>query len=245
MFNLTVVQWLIVSLSALFFGVSKTGLPGLGILAIPLMANVIPARASTGVVLPMLIFADIFAVAYYHKKAVWPHLVRIIPWAMAGIVVGYLIMGWINDQQLKPVIGLVILVMLALNYWRNSRGEDRPVPNRWWFAACMGLLAGITTMMANAAGPIMIIYLLAMRLPKTEFISTGAWYFFLLNWFKVPFSANLGLITPDSIRFNLVLFPVIAVGAIAGIIILKRIPEKAFNNIAQALAGLAAVKLLF
>jgi len=245
MFNLTFYQWLVVALSAVMIGLSKTGLPGMGILAIPLMAWVLPARASTGVVLPMLIFADFFAVGYYRRFAVWSKLVRLLPWAAVGVFLGYLALGRVNDQQLKPIIGGIVLVMLALNFWRNYGQEDRPVPVWWWFAALFGLLAGVTTMMANAAGPVMAIYLLAMRLPKNEFIGTGAWYFLLVNCFKVPFSAHLGLINSQSFHFNLVLFPLVALGALGGIKLLKRIPEKTFNYAVQGLAGLAAIGLLF
>jgi uncharacterized membrane protein YfcA len=109
----------------------------------------------------------------------------------------------------------------------------------------MGLLAGTTTMLANAAGPIMVIYLLAMGLPKKEFIGTGAWYFFLGNLFKVPFSASLGLINPASLKLNLLLFPGIALGAVLGILVIKKIPEKSFSVIVQALTAAAALKLIF
>ena len=244
MFDLTFYQWLVSGLSAVMIGLAKTGLPGIGILAIPLMAWVLPARASTGVVLPMLIFADFFAVGCYRRFAVWPKLVRLLPWAAVGVFLGYLALGRVNDQQLKPIIGGIVLVMLALNFWRNYGKEDRPVPTWWWFAALFGLLAGVTTMMANAAGPVMAIYLLAMRLSKNEFIGTGAWYFLLVNCFKVPFSAHLGLINSQSFHFNLVLFPLVALGALAGMKLLKHIPEKVFNYLVQGLAALAAVNLL-
>ncbi|MFA5393275.1 MAG: sulfite exporter TauE/SafE family protein [Candidatus Ratteibacteria bacterium] len=245
MFNLTFYRWLVVALSAFMIGLSKTGLPGTGILAVPLMAWVLPARASTGVVLPMLIFADFFAVGYYRRFVVWPKLVCLLPWAAAGVFLGYLALGRVNDQQLKPIIGGIVLVMLALNFWRNYGKKDRPVPAWWWFAALFGLLAGVTTMMANAAGPIMAIYLLAMRLSKNEFIGTGAWYYLLVNCFKVPFSAHLGLINSQSLHFNLVLFPLVALGALAGIKLLKHIPGKIFNHLIQGLAALAAINLLF
>ena len=239
-------QWAVAALSAVMIGMAKTGVPGLGILCVPLMASIMPAKVSTGVVLPMLIFADVFAVAYYHRHAVWPHLFKLMPWALAGIIIGYFIMGRISDAQLKPVIGVIVLVMLGLHYVRDRINGDNPnVPTQWWFAAVLGLIAGITTMLANAAGPIMIIYLLAMRLPKNEFIGTGAWYFLILNCVKVPFSMNLGLITAGSLKFNLTLFPCVFVGVIAGILLLKKIPQKAFNIIVQLLAALAAVNMLW
>jgi len=136
--------------------------------------------------------------------------------------------------------------MLALDYWREQRkGENAQIPSYWWFAAVLGLFTGITSMMANCAGPIIIIYLLAMRLPKIEFIGTSAWYFLIINWIKVPFSVNLGLITAESLKFNLTLFPLIAIGALAGIMILKRIPQKTFRVIVQVLAAAASLHLLF
>ncbi len=239
--------WLVSALSAAVIGISKTGIPGSGILAIPAMAEVLPARSSTGVVLVLLIFADMFAVAYYKRHAVWGHLLRILPFTAAGIVLGYLALGRISDRQLQPVIGGIVLTMLLLNFvfLRDKRDGVQPrIPSQRWFAAALGLTAGVTTMMANAAGPILVIYLVAMRLPKQQFIGTSAWYFLILNWVKVPFSANLGLINLESLRFNLALFPLVALGAAAGIFILKRIPQKVFSSAVQALAGLAAVKLL-
>ncbi len=227
--------WLIIAICAVLIGLTKTGIPGLGILAIPLMAAIVPARSSTGIVLVMLMIGDAFAIIYYRHNAIWSYLVKLLPWTVAGVVIGYFMMGIINDQQLKPIIGVIILVILGLNFWRN-RKADVSVPT--------GLAAGITTMMANAAGPIIIIYFLAMRLPKTEFIGTGAWYYFILNWFKVPFSLNLGLITDQSLQLNALLFPIIAVGAVAGIIAIKYIPEKKFEVIVQILTLVAAINLL-
>ena len=237
--------WTVLGLSAVLIGLSKTGIPGLGILSIVSVAAVIPARASTGLILPMLIIGDIFAVSYYHRHAVWRHLVRLLPYAVAGVIAGYLLLGHVNDQQLRRIIGGIVLALLAVNSWRNRcMPEDDAVPSAWWFPAILGLLAGITTMMANAAGPIMAIYLLAMRLPKKEFVGTGAWYFLMVNCFKVPFSAQLGLITLASLKFNLILAPLIILGAVAGIGVVKKIPEKHFNLIVQFLALAGAVKLL-
>lgn len=245
MLDVSWMGWMVMGLSAFFIGLSKTGLPGVGILAIIAVAAVIPARASTGLILPMLIIADIFAVSYYHRHAVWKHLIRLLPYAVVGVIAGYLAMGHVNDQQLRRLMGGIVLVLLGLNYWRNRHvADDAPVPSAWWFPAGLGLLAGITTMMANAAGPIMIIYLLAMRLPKEEFVGTGAWYFFMVNCFKVPFSAHLGLITLESLKFNLLLTPLLILGALAGIVLVKRIQEKHFNAMVQWLALAGAIKLL-
>jgi uncharacterized protein len=245
MYGVQGLDWWIAITGAALIGIAKTGLPGVGIVAIPLFAAIIPAKASTGVVLPMLILADVFAVTGYRRHAVWSHLIRIVPWTLGGVVAGFFMLGRVNDNQLRPIIGAIILGMLALNVWRDRRsnGGSR-IPTNAGFAALTGLLAGATTMMANAAGPIMTIYLLAMRLPKAEFIGTGAWFFFLMNVFKVPFSAHLGLINAESVRFNLLLAPATVAGALSGFALARWIPQKPFNLAAQLLAAAGAVKLM-
>jgi uncharacterized membrane protein YfcA len=245
MFDLDIMGWLVVSLCAVLVGIAKTGIPGVTILVVPLMAGVLPARSSVGVLLGMLMLGDLFAATYYRRHAQWGHVVRLLPVTLLGIVAGYSGLKVVTNQQLKPIIGGIVLGMLALSCWRTRAGEKHAsIPTQWWFATAIGLLAGITTMMANAAGPIMVIYLLAMRLPKTEFVGTGAWFFFVVNWMKVPFSANLGLMTAESLTLDLLMLPLIAAGAAAGILVLKRIPQRIFTAVVQFLAAAAAVKLL-
>ena len=169
MASLAITQYMLAGFCALLVGVTKTGLPGLGILIVPLFAVVLPARVSTGALLPLLMAGDVIAVTYYRRMAVWPRLVRLLPWTAAGIVLGYLAMDRLAEARFRPLLGAVIIVLLAVNFWRERR-PNASFPSRWWFAAVMGLLAGITTMFANAAGPVMVIYLLAMGLPRTEFI---------------------------------------------------------------------------
>ena len=243
MMELNLFGWVVVASCAVMVGISKTGLPGMGILFVPLMAMVIPAKQSTGMVLGILILADVFAVSYYHRSAMWRHIIRLIPATLVGIVAGYFVMKVISDSQLKPIIGVIVVVMLAVNWWRNRRGED--VPTEWWFAEVMGFFAGLTTMMANAAGPVMIVYLLAMRLPKVEFVGTSAWFFFIVNWLKVPFSVHLGLINVESIKLGFIMLPFIIIGAVLGIVALEKMPQKVFEITIQLLALVAAIKLLF
>ena len=244
--DLTLQGWIVVAICALIGGGAKTGIPGLGILAVPLMALVLPARESTGILLGILILSDLFAVVYHRHNARWPYVLRLLPAALAGIAAGYFGLQAVNDQQLKPIISGIVLIMLCINYWRTkAENKDVSIPTQWWFAVGLGFMAGVTTMMANAAGPIMVIYLSAMRLPKVEFVGTGAWFFFVVNWIKVPFSANLELMTVESIKLNLIVLPFIAAGAVVGIFLLKRIPQKSFTAIVQILAAAAAIKLLF
>jgi uncharacterized membrane protein YfcA len=194
--------------------------------------------------LPLLIAGDIIAEAYYRRQAVWPRLLRLLPWAAAGIFLGYLAMGRLADSQFRPMLGAVILALLAANLWRERR-PAAAFPGRWWFAAVMGLLAGVTTMFANAAGPVMTIYLLAMGLEPAEFIATGAWFFFIVNCLKVPFSVSLGLINRDSMLLDAQLVALVGAGALLGILLLRRLPSRAFNRIVQVLTLAAALRMMW
>jgi uncharacterized membrane protein YfcA len=249
-FELSGMQWAMLALTALLVGVSKTGIPGVGVIAVPLIAIVwADAKESVGLLLPLLIFADLFAAGYYRRKALWSHIIRLLPWALAGIVVGFFALERIHGEHLKPVIGGIVLAMLGLKFWQSNRKKcDCPNENDvvapWFFVIFIGFLTGLTSMMANAAGPIMIIYLLAMHLPKTEFVGTAAWFFFIVNWMKFPFMVKLDLINMQSLKLNATLFPMIAIGAVAGILILKHIPQKIFNKAVLILAAAAAIKLL-
>jgi hypothetical protein len=238
-------QWAVVVTGAFLVGLSKTGIPGIGILAVALFAIVIPAKESSGVVLPVLIAADVIAVAAYRRHAQWNHLWGLFPWAALGILLGYLTVGHIRSEQVNVLIGLLLLGMVVLHLYRKLRGDDADrVPTSLLFTASMGILGGFTTMVANAAGPVMILYLLAMRLPKNEFMGTSAWYFFLLNCFKVPFSANLGLINAASLQLDLPLMAVSMAGAAFGKQLLPYINQRAFEAIALAFTLIAAFRLL-
>jgi len=243
-------QWAVAILGALLIGLSKTGIAGIGVLAVGLFALLFPAKNATGIVLPILIAADVVAVTAFRRHAVWSHLWSLMPWAAAGIVIGYFAMGKINNNQVAKLVGVILIVMVVLHFWRQSvvskqsAEEAEKVPDSIWFAAAVGLTAGFTTMIANAAGPIMILYLLSMRLPKMEFIGTGAWYFLILNCFKVPFGFELGIIDAKSLLFDLQLAPFAVIGALTGRSIIKYINQKLFENLALFFTVVAALKLL-
>lgn len=237
--------WAVLAAGAFAIGIAKTGLPGVGILVVPLLAIVFGAKASVGLLLPILIFADLFAVGYYRRHGKWRHLVRLLPWALAGILAGYVILSQVDSQTLKPVIGVIVLGMLAVRFRSIFKGDEQSVPQHPLFSASMGFLAGATTMMANAAGPVMVLYLLSMRFDKKKFIGTAAWFFFIVNWVKVPFMAQLDMITIASLKMDVMVFPAVIAGAVTGIWLLNRIPQRLFNIAALLLAAGAAVKLLF
>jgi uncharacterized membrane protein YfcA len=243
MLDFSHVEWTIVVLSALLIGFSKTGIPGTGILMVPLMAMVMPAKESTGFVLPMLAMADIMAIIYWRRHVELRHLIRLLPWAWLGVVIGAVCLRTITNDQLKPTIGAIVLVLIGGSWLRERFVNDAQIPAHWLFAALMGIMAGSTSMMANAAGPIMIIYLMAMRLAKREFIGTGAWFFWILNLSKLPFSSKLSLINGPSLLTNFSLLPVLLLGGVLGIFLVHRVPQKAFDFIVKFLAMASAFYL--
>lgn len=236
--------WTALNGAALVAGISKTGVPGLGILSVPLAALAMPAKESTGLLLPLLSAGDLGAVGLNFRGARWPIVLRLLPWTLVGIVAGYFVMGTIPDAAFKPLLGGLILTLLALDLVRKRKGLALPQGNRV-AAAAAGILAGFCTMLANAAGPLMSIYLLAMGLSKEDFIGTQAWFFLIVNLAKWPFSLGLGLITAQSFRVDLFLLPAVAAGELLGFLLLKRLPQKAFNTVARVLAALGGIKLFF
>lgn len=238
-------QWCLAAVAAIFVGLSKTAVGGLGLVSVAVFANLMPAREASGFVLPLLICADAIAVLAYRRHTQWVHLVRLFPWTGLGVLLGWFALGRINDAQASILVGTIILAMVAIHVWRRRKGEVSAEAHGPWFGVFMGVLAGFTTLIANAAGPLMALYLLAMRLPKMEFVGTAAYFFFLLNLFKVPFMINLGLIDARSITGNLVLVPAVIAGAIAGRLLLTRINQKLFEHVALALSALAGLKLLW
>ena len=240
-------QWALAVVAALAIGFAKTGIGGLGMLAVVIFTNLVPAKQASGIVLPMLCFADVVAVLSYRRHAVWAHLWRLLPWTAAGVLAGWWAMGRMDDRQARGLIGAIILAMLAMQLWRRRQaakngGEET---HGWWFAPLCGVLAGFTTLIANAAGPLLAIYLLAMQLPKLEYMGTGALFFMALNLFKVPFMMNLGLINAQSFTLNLWLAPAVLAGALLGRKLLMKIDQKLFENLALGLSAAAGVKLLF
>ncbi|MDD5198855.1 MAG: sulfite exporter TauE/SafE family protein [Terrimicrobiaceae bacterium] len=241
----TSAQWLLCAAAALCIGMAKTGFGGISAVALVLMALVMPARESTGVLLTILIVGDIYAVCAFHRHANWRVVLRLLPAAFLGIFAGWILMPLVPDGAFRPLLGGVTLALIGLLFIQRALPRlATAVSARPAFGWIAGWTGGVTTMIANAAGPIMAIYLLACRLPKMEFVGTGAWFFFVVNLIKVPFSASLGLITRDSLLLTLALAPLVAAGAFLGKWLLLRINQSLFETLLLAFTLLAAVRLL-
>lgn len=238
-------QWLLVTVAALCIGLAKSGFGGIGFVSVLIMAQVLPAKESTGAILPMLIVADIFAVIAYRKHTIWSHLFRLMIPTAVGIVSGWLLMPHIPDQHFGHFLGWVTLALMILVLVQKSFPRiltfavEHP-----GFAWPIGWLTGFTTMLANAAGPVMTLYLLAARLPKYEFVGTAAWFFFIINVAKIPFSWSLGLIHPSSLTMNLILIPAIVGGIFTGRWLLGKINQQAFEWLMIGFTFLGALRLI-
>ncbi len=245
MTELTLAEWLLAIAGAVGLGVGKAGITGLSLLHVIVFAFIFGARESTGIVLPMLLIGDVCAVTAYHQHARWDYVRRMLPPALVGVAAGAWWMRGLDDASFKPVIGWTILTLTVLQAARMQRPEwFGDVPHTRWFAWTLGLAAGAATMLANAAGPIFAVYCLAIALPKFELVGTGAWFFFIINSIKVPFSYGLGLIRPETLLFNAVMAPVIVVSVLAGRTLVRHIPQILFDRLLLAFAAVAALRLI-
>ena len=235
--------WFLFMLAALIVGFSKTSTGGIGILAVVFMALAIPGKASPGVLLPLLVFSDIVAVIYYRQHTDWPILRRILPTTFAGVVAGYFLVKMIPAIYFNKVIGTLILFMVVLGYFfeRHKASFQKATS----LTLVIGFFAGAASMISNAAGPIFGIYLLLLGLNKDAFVGTRAWFFFLMNAVKLPFSAGLGLMNLSTLTLDVMAIPLVLVGAYLGKVFLHWINVRVFNAIVRATALISGVSMLF
>ncbi len=241
----TLSEWLLAALAAFCIGFSKSGFQGSGLVTVLVMAQLFGARDSTGVVLPMLICGDVLSVMVFHQHARWPTIWRLLPPTIIGIVAGFALMHWLDDAAYSPVIGWIVLTLVALQIWRRWRPHVfKHLPRSRAFAVSMGSACGFTTMVANGAGPVMTLYFLATNAAKYELVGTMAWFFLIVNVIKVPFSVELGLIHGSSLLFNLLLIPAIALGIFAGLRLIRIVPQAAFETLLLLFAAIASIRMI-
>lgn len=244
-FSLSTVDWVLIVFCAILIGMSKTGVPGVSMIVVPMLALIFGGKPSTGVLLPILIIADVFAVVYYHRHAKWKHLVRALPWAFAGLFIALWIGNFVNDEQFKRIIAITVFVSIALMIWKDYFYKKEFTPDKWWFAALMGVVGGFATMIGNVAGPIFAIYLLAMHLNKKSFIGTTAWFFFIINLSKFPLQVLVWKnININTLTVDILVLPAIAFGAWLGVFFVKLIPEKAYKWFVIVITVLSAFLIL-
>lgn len=239
----------------MLIGIAKTGVPGVGILVVPVMAKLFGGRPSIGMLLPMLLFADLFAISWYRQHVRWEKLRELLPSVFVGMAAGVVLLWKLGEVKgtrdlLNPIIGGLVLAMVGVHLLRQRLGP-RFGPHSRSAVLYTGSIAGFSTTVSNAGGPVMSIYLTGLELPKEQFMGTTAWYFFLINFSKLPLYLALTALMPDkpfltltSLKFDLIIFPVIVLGVYAGRWLLPRLQQKQFDALVLILATIAAVKLL-
>ena len=241
LFASTPLNWILIILSAFIIGLSKAGLKGIDMMNVTLMAIVFGGKASTGIILPLLCFADIMAVIYYHRHAQWSHFWKLIPWMAVGILIGVYTGKDLNEAIFRKVMAVIIMITVFIMIAMEMR-KSLVIPTNKLFTATMGLSAGFTTMLGNLAGAFANIYFLAMRMPKNDFIGTAAWVFLIINLFKLPFQVfvwkNINLST---IQTDLILLPALIAGFWAGLKIVNRIKDDSYRKVVIILTLIGAV----
>ncbi|MER6749186.1 sulfite exporter TauE/SafE family protein [Streptomyces fungicidicus] len=236
--------------AALLVGFSKTAVSGANTVSLAIFAAVLPAKASTGVLLPILIAGDVLAVLTYRRHAHWPTLWKLFPAVAAGVVAGTLFLVWADDGIVRTSIGAILLMMAGVTVWRrrtaDAAGEPDAVTTRAGRAKARsyGVLGGFTTMVANAGGPVMSMYLLSAGFRKLGFLGTSAFFFLIVNTSKLPFSAGLGLIDADSLLLDAVLVLFVVPGALLGRWAVNRINQRLFEQLVIAATVVGGVQLL-
>lgn len=243
--DLGVLGWAALAVAALVIGMSKTALPGAGTVAVALFAAVLPAKQSTGTILLLLILADVFVVVAYRRHADFRALLRLAPAVIVGMLAGIAFLAVSDDHLVRIVIAGILLLVIAITLLRRhmrrvveGEGSHRVA------AGVYGTLGGFTTMVANAAGPVMSMYFLAARFSVKEFLGTAAWFFAIVNVAKVPFLVGLGMITPTGLLIDAVLAPLVIVSALAGRWVASRIDQTVFERLVIALTVAGAIYLL-
>ncbi|MGW3990990.1 sulfite exporter TauE/SafE family protein [Streptomyces sp. NPDC004830] len=250
LWHLTGWEFAALAFAALLVGFSKTAVSGANTVSLAIFAAVLPARASTGVLLPVLIAGDLLAVATYRRHAHWPTLWRLFPAVAAGVVVGTVFLLWADDAAVRTSIGAILLLMAAVTLRRrrtaDTGAEAEPVTTRAGRlkARSYGVLGGFTTMVANAGGPVMSLYLLSAGFRKLGFLGTSAFFFLIVNVSKLPFSAGLGLIDGRSLLLDLALVLFVVPGALLGTWAVHRIDQRLFEQLVIAATVVGGLQLL-
>jgi len=240
-------EWAVLAMAAGCVGFAKTAIGGIGMVAVALFAVVLPARESTGALLPLLIAGDVVAVTAYRRHASRRTVLALLPGVVPGLFLGALFLAAVGDATLRLVLASTLLVLTGWQLVLRLRGGPTVVtPGRASGPATVtaGVGAGFATMTANAAGPVMTLYLVMAGLPKLQMLGTGAWFFLVVNLLKLPFSASLHLIEPASLALDLALLPPMLLGAGAGRVVVRRLHQQQFEIAALGLAALSAALLL-
>ncbi|WP_420603593.1 sulfite exporter TauE/SafE family protein [Flagellimonas sp.] len=243
--HISISAWVMAATATFLMGTSKAGLKGLATFNVTLLALAFGAKESTGLIMPLLMVGDVFAVFYYNRHTQWKYIIKFLPWMLAGILIGVVVGKDLPETEFKMGMVVVIFISLGMLYWWDKRKSEH-VPSHWLFSGLIGIMAGVCTMIGNLAGAFTNIFFLAMRLPKNEFVGTAAWLFFITNLFKLPFHVFVWeTISYETLLIDLKLLPAIFLGLFAGVAIVKRINDKNYKRFILVVTAIGAIAMLF
>ena len=209
------------------------------------MAILFGGKASTGILIPLMVVADILAVFYYNRHTQWKFLLKILPTMVLGVLVGVWFGNDISEKLFRQIMAVFIILTVIMMVWMDQK-KNKTVPTHWLFASSMGLLSGITSMIGNLAGSFANIYFLAIRLPKNQFIGTAAWLFLIINVFKLPFHIFVWkTVTPESLLLNLFLIPGVLMGFFTGVTLVKLLNNEVYRKFIIIVTAAGALLILF
>ncbi|UII81666.1 sulfite exporter TauE/SafE family protein [Flagellimonas sp. CMM7] len=244
-FEPSLIAWVMAATASFLMGISKAGLKGLSIFNVTLMALAFGAKESTGLIIPLLLVGDVFAVVYYNRHTQWNHILKFLPWMLGGILIGVFVGKDLPEQEFKISMVIVILISLGMLIWWDKR-KSNSIPTHWFFSGSIGIMAGICTMIGNLAGAFTNIFFLAMRLPKNEFVGTAAWLFLITNLFKLPFHLFVWkTISQETLLINIKLLPAILTGLFLGVVLVKKINDRNYKRFILIVTAIGAIAILF
>jgi len=231
-------------IAAFVIGMGKAGLKGMGVVIVTTMALAFGAKNSTGIVLILLLFADVLAVVYYNRHARWEYLIRLLPWMIAGVLLGVFVGKDLPEDVFKKGMAFIILISVAIMFFWEKQKSKAP-PNNILFTASLATTAGFTTMIGNLAGAFVNIFFLASRIPKNEFIGTAAWLYFIINIFKLPFHIfSWETVNRESLMIDLYLLPAVAIGFFVGLKIVSYFKDQQYRNFILIMTAIGALVML-
>lgn len=243
--SLSTLDWTLAIIASFLLGISKSGLKGIGIIIVTILALVFGSKASTGVIMPLLVVGDIFAIIYYRRHVQWNYLFKLLPWMVIGVLVGVFAGKDLPEYVFKKGMAGIIFISVLIMFWWDYK-KIKKIPTNYLFASTMGFSAGVATMIGNLAGAFANIYFLAMRMPKNHFIGTAAWLFFIVNLFKIPFHVLYWkTINLETLKVNMYLIPVVIIGLFLGVKLVAKIKDTNFRRMILILTAIGAVFIFF
>jgi hypothetical protein len=233
--------------AVILIGLAKGGFSGLGALGTPLMAIGIgdPVKAAA-ILLPILIAQDVVGVTAFRKTWDRRVLAAMLPGAVVGIALGYLLAARISAAAVMAVLGGISILFGAYRLWVERPGASVAVSSSpAWAGTLFGVAAGFTSQVAHAGGPPFQMWVMPRKLPHTVFVGTAAIFFAIVNLIKVPAYLALGQFTASNAIASLVLLPFAVAASMAGVHLVGRVSGKGFYTIVYWLMIVVGAKLLY